>query len=241
MKIKNSFVRCLVVGVVLGLGVLGGGCGSIKDSGVQDTTLPIAEFFPSSQLGSLKVVFDASESYDSESNIINYSWDFDGDGIEDSKEKITEFSYSTTGRQRPKLTVVNGSGLSSKKEYEIEVLTQDYSLYDLRVEFNGESNENVTANTYIILTKQNSTGEENTNFSNYFSSDLKDIAQETTKIRDVTYRLRSIRNDAHLSIFYTQEISNQEKIDSLNRVYIKLLRKWYTKKVSCYFAVSTIF
>lgn len=85
--------------------------------GEEDFTAPLANFtvFPSVGRAPLQVL-GASTSSDPESGISEYSWDFDGDGVEDSNASVANFTYENPGVFRPRLVVTNAVGLSSTSE-----------------------------------------------------------------------------------------------------------------------------
>ncbi|MDT0265330.1 ThuA domain-containing protein [Streptomyces sp. DSM 44915] len=58
----------------------------------------------------LEVNFDSAGSADPEGTAITYSWDFDGDGTEDSTEPTGSFTYTEPGAYTARLTVTDAEG-----------------------------------------------------------------------------------------------------------------------------------
>ncbi|MFQ3293282.1 MAG: PKD repeat protein [Natrialbaceae archaeon] len=72
---------------------------------------PIADLTISPRPGTVgeQVTFDASGSSDPDGNIVEYRWDFDGDGITDetTASSTTTFTYQNAGPYGPSVTVVD--------------------------------------------------------------------------------------------------------------------------------------
>ncbi len=66
------------------------------------------------------IVFDAGNSYDSDGEIVNYSWDFDDGTIADGK--AIEHSYSKAGIYKALLTVTDNSGTSSNTDADEKII-----------------------------------------------------------------------------------------------------------------------
>ncbi len=58
----------------------------------------------------LEVAFDSTGSRDPDGTPLVYSWDFDGDGTEDSSAANDTFTYTTVGNYTARLTVTDGDG-----------------------------------------------------------------------------------------------------------------------------------
>ncbi|MFE2045972.1 ThuA domain-containing protein [Streptomyces sp. NPDC059477] len=92
--------------------------GNNADSGVyrvdyvQGNRSPIARFTPDRTSGPvpLTVAFDAGESNDPDGTPISYSWDFDGDGTQDSTGRTPSFTYTEPGLFTAQLTVTDPDG-----------------------------------------------------------------------------------------------------------------------------------
>lgn len=63
----------------------------------------------------LSVSFDASGSTDADNAIVEYKWDFDGDGKIDDTNEIASFTYAKAGRYNAKLSVVDATEKVSEK------------------------------------------------------------------------------------------------------------------------------
>ena len=62
----------------------------------------------------LTVLFDAGASQDSDGNIVSWSWDFNGDGVEDAQGITVEHTFTEAGEYHVTLTVTDDSGASSR-------------------------------------------------------------------------------------------------------------------------------
>lgn len=199
-----------------------------------DTSPPIANFTmtPPYAIGHANVTFNASLSYDEESEISEYLWDFDDDGIIDKTGEITtnEFSicsgplYSgythvSPGPHDITLTVINGGGLSSSKTQEIRIY--GHVLDMLMVEFNGQTNDGVTATTKYP------NGSTNTQFQQYFSDDLDSIATQVENVTDINIEDWYTINWASIKIYY-ESISDIEMQTRLDEIKTILYLKWYS-------------
>lgn len=72
----------------------------------------------------LKVTFDASSSTDAEDDIVEYQWDFDGDGTMDDTGDTATYSYEEVGSYTARLTLVDSVGNTAEKEVDVEVSEQ---------------------------------------------------------------------------------------------------------------------
>ena len=109
-NIKFKFYsKYLFVISFLVLAVFLAGCGGVLPPTNQS---PIASFTanPTSGIAPLEVAFDASNSSDSDGNIISYAWDFK-DGSTGSGQTITH-TFSSTGSYNVELTVTDNDGLT---------------------------------------------------------------------------------------------------------------------------------
>ncbi|OIP81206.1 hypothetical protein COW94_00730 [Candidatus Peregrinibacteria bacterium CG22_combo_CG10-13_8_21_14_all_44_10] len=72
----------------------------------------------------LEVIFDASSSVDADDNIVDYEWDFDGNGdTDDTGEKVT-YTYEKTGAYIASLTVIDADGNTNTETIAISVSGQ---------------------------------------------------------------------------------------------------------------------
>lgn len=67
------------------------------------------------------VIFDASQSQDANNNIIEYSWDFDGDGSADDANAVTSHRYENPGTYNVSLTVTDATELSTRSQIVVQV------------------------------------------------------------------------------------------------------------------------
>ncbi|MEK7171664.1 MAG: PKD domain-containing protein, partial [Patescibacteria group bacterium] len=67
------------------------------------------------------VIFDATASKDPNDNIVEYSWDFNGDKKTDDANATTSYKFTTAGTYNVTLTVTDSSNLSSKTQIVVKV------------------------------------------------------------------------------------------------------------------------
>ncbi len=70
------------------------------------------------------VVFDATGSTDADNNIVDYNWDFDGDGTEDGAGSKTSHTYEEPGTFTAELTVVDADGNEGKASTVVKVMSK---------------------------------------------------------------------------------------------------------------------
>ena len=75
---------------------------------------PVAQFTfsPASPAPGEWVQFDASASYDPDGTIVDYRWDFDGDGVMDATGQTAFYSYPAPGVYSVRLVVTDNQGAS---------------------------------------------------------------------------------------------------------------------------------
>ncbi|TDC70616.1 carbohydrate-binding protein [Streptomyces hainanensis] len=101
--------------------------GNNADSGlyrvdwVQGSRAPVASFTADRTAGQapLQVAFDGTASYDPDGTALDYSWDLDGDGTEDSTEATPTFTYAEPGRYTARLTVTDTTGRTGNSSLDI--------------------------------------------------------------------------------------------------------------------------
>ncbi|MDP2691689.1 MAG: PKD domain-containing protein [bacterium] len=69
--------------------------------------------------------FDAGQSKDIDGTIVEYRWDFDGDGVDDSLVAEASHTYVVEGTFEAKLTVVDDDDLSSTAQLTVQVGTSE--------------------------------------------------------------------------------------------------------------------
>lgn len=67
------------------------------------------------------VIFDASASTDPNNDIIEYGWDFNGDGKTDDANAITSHTFATPGSYNVSLTVSDATNLGAKSQIVVKV------------------------------------------------------------------------------------------------------------------------
>ncbi|MBU1018802.1 MAG: PKD domain-containing protein [Patescibacteria group bacterium] len=70
------------------------------------------------------VVFDAGSSLDADENIIEYGWDFDGDGVADDTGETAAYTYQEEGKYKAMLTVLDADGNKSTETIMVIVEAQ---------------------------------------------------------------------------------------------------------------------
>ncbi|MBI4975646.1 PKD domain-containing protein [Candidatus Peregrinibacteria bacterium] len=70
------------------------------------------------------ISFDASKSADSDNNMVEYKWDFDGDGTYDSFGKTVYYTYNKEGTYNATLEVVDADNNSGKDSIKVKVGSQ---------------------------------------------------------------------------------------------------------------------
>ncbi|MGP3970053.1 ThuA domain-containing protein [Streptomyces sp. 6N223] len=101
--------------------------GNNADSGIyridytSGNRAPVARFTADRTSGPapLDVAFDSGDSFDPEGGPITVSWDFDGDGTEDSAEVAPTHTYADPGKYTVRLTVTDQDGRSSVSNLDI--------------------------------------------------------------------------------------------------------------------------
>ena len=68
------------------------------------------------------VIFDASTSFDVDGQIVQYEWDFDGDGRTDAEGVVVEHVFPEPGEYPVTLTVTDDDGLQGRKTRTVVVL-----------------------------------------------------------------------------------------------------------------------
>ncbi len=86
---------------------------------------PVASFTVSPQKPRVrqKVTFDASASHDPDGKIVEYRWDFDGDGVVDqtTQDPVVTHVYTEGKLYRPVLTVVDDKGATASTSISLNV------------------------------------------------------------------------------------------------------------------------
>ena len=69
------------------------------------------------------VTFDASASFDVDGSIVDYEWDFDGDGLFDltSSEPIVSYTYQTSGTKSVTLRATDSEGAAARTTFTLDV------------------------------------------------------------------------------------------------------------------------
>ena len=89
---------------------------------------PVANFTwsPSNPMVNESITFNASNSYDSDGYITNWSWDFENDGTEDAWGKVVTHAYSDAGMYEVKLRVQDNDSISSNCTNDVIVLEKTF-------------------------------------------------------------------------------------------------------------------
>jgi len=70
----------------------------------------------------LEVIFDGSNSYDTNGSIVSYEWDFDNDGTIDATGPTVTHTYTGDGMHTCKLTVMDNENLTDSTTQQINVI-----------------------------------------------------------------------------------------------------------------------
>lgn len=124
-------------------------------SGCTVAQAPFAIFSATPTTGEapLKVSFNGSASNDPDGSIIQYEWDFNGDGTVDATGATATYTYSTPGMFVATLTVTDDRGLKSRSSVTINVLgntiffsTNRNGLFQIfRMNGNGTNQAQITS------------------------------------------------------------------------------------------------
>ncbi|MBA4337169.1 hypothetical protein C0416_05375 [bacterium] len=71
-----------------------------------------------------EVNFNASSSSDPDDDIVDYKWDFNGDGVFDSAGETTSYIYNTVGSYNASLTVIDSAGFEDKEVILVKALSK---------------------------------------------------------------------------------------------------------------------
>lgn len=91
-----------------------------------------------------EVSFDASKSTDSDNNIVEYKWDFDGDGKDDAAGITAAYIYKTPGSFNATLTALDAAGNRSTAVLPVKVAAQDLTARLTSDKIEGNSPLTVT-------------------------------------------------------------------------------------------------
>jgi PKD repeat protein len=102
------------------------------------------------------VTFNASASYDPDSNIVSYNWSFGDGNLVDSTEAIITHSYVSVGEYTVNLTVTDDEGATNKMSRVIKVFP-DVPYFDTEAgtdpSIPGTHNGTITMTHSISVTK----------------------------------------------------------------------------------------
>jgi dipeptidyl aminopeptidase/acylaminoacyl peptidase len=99
---------------------------------------PVASFTvtpPAADVGET-VTFDASASTD-DRGIVEYSWDFDGDGTFDAEGQVAQFSYVAAGPYEAMLRVRDAAGQTDATTRTVAVAEEPAGTFTLTISFEG--------------------------------------------------------------------------------------------------------
>ena len=74
------------------------------------------------------VNFDATASRDRNDDIVEYRWDFDGDGVQDATDPVVDYTFAKPGSYTTKLTIVDAKDLTGSAEFKVEVRKQGLTV-----------------------------------------------------------------------------------------------------------------
>jgi PKD repeat protein len=97
--------------------------GTTAPAGISTFQPPIADFafMPASPVAGDSVQFDGTLSADFDGTIVDYAWDFDGDGVIDSTDSVASHTFNTPGPVAVTLIVTDDSGNTDVVTVAIEI------------------------------------------------------------------------------------------------------------------------
>ncbi|MGA1839068.1 MAG: alpha amylase N-terminal ig-like domain-containing protein [bacterium] len=95
-----------------------------------------------------KIQFDASDSTDSDGNIVEYKWDWKSDGTYDAPGKKASHAYTEPGSYEITLAVIDNSGAENIVTRNVFVVSENGSLKEFYGTTNGFAGENI----YFVIT-----------------------------------------------------------------------------------------
>ena len=114
----------------------------IDDDGDQKTLhkfipvskIPVATFTysPTSPKAGETVTFDSSASYDPDGTIVQRSWDFENDGVDDSWDIVATHTYPSVGTYDCELWVKDDTG-SEKTQHIMITVPKSHSIEDISI------------------------------------------------------------------------------------------------------------
>lgn len=103
----------------------------------------------------LKVTFSANDSTDPNNDIVDYSWDFDGDGVADQAGANSEYTFREPGTYKTVLKVTDTDGYSDTSEVTVDVANRGVQAQLTATPVAGESPLTVTFDASATTTDQN--------------------------------------------------------------------------------------
>jgi len=86
----------------------------------------------------LEVIFDASESFDPDGEIVMYEWDFDGNGDFEGEGEVTTYTYETAGEYEASLRLTDSNGAQTTSSQTIKAKGEDIISFDLTIDPDDE-------------------------------------------------------------------------------------------------------
>jgi len=111
----------------------------------------------------LEVVFDASESFDPDGEIVMYEWDYDGDGVYEGEGKVTTNTYEESGEFEASLRLTDSNGSQTTSSHTIIAKGEDIISFKLKLD---PADEILTPNLAYQFDASESTSDEG-NILNY--------------------------------------------------------------------------
>lgn len=110
--------------------------------------IAIFNYNPENPKVNQSILFNASNSYDSDGEIDQYLWDFNNDSIIDAYGKTSNHSYSAAGIKQGILKVIDNQGAENKTSREINVLANQAPIVNIGGPYSGEVDKPVSFEGY---------------------------------------------------------------------------------------------
>jgi PKD repeat protein len=132
-------------------------CGSVTVEEPNEPPIPALSMSPRPGTTGQQITFDASASVDPDGRIVEYQWDFDGDGIIDNRTRdpVTTHTFDQVDVYVPRVTVVDDDGASRSTQDELPIREGTTPTRELRCTVEPTS---VTPGEEVRIDARESTG-----------------------------------------------------------------------------------
>jgi len=131
--VNTIFIFCFYIENALAGDITHSECTSVLTVGIPSNSPPVAKANgPCYAIVNQNIIFDGSESYDSDGTIINYKWDF-GDNSNESGVNPNH-TYFIGGKYTATLTVTDDNGDTASDIIQV-IITKSQSVHLMRFNF----------------------------------------------------------------------------------------------------------